>query len=66
MSKATDDFKIYLNSIYHDVDPEIHNELWNKLIAVISEQQPPYIGVKLEDTSMFNENYPIINCNKKL
>jgi len=36
---ATDDFKIYLNEIMGKIDDNIHNELWNKLIAVITEKE---------------------------
>ena len=38
MSKATNDFKIYLNSILNKVDDEIHEELWNHLTNVITEK----------------------------
>ncbi len=37
--KATDDFKKYLNSILNKVDDEIHNELWNRLIDIIKENE---------------------------
>ena len=38
MSKATSDFKIYLNSILNKIDDEIHEELWTCLTHVITEQ----------------------------
>ena len=37
MSDATNKFKLYLNSILNKIDGDIHNELWNHLIAVIKE-----------------------------
>ena len=36
--KATDKFKLYLNSILNKIDGSIHEELWNKLNDVIQEQ----------------------------
>ncbi len=39
MSKTTDEFKMYLNSILNKIDDKIHNEIWNKLIEVILEQE---------------------------
>lgn len=37
--KATDEMKKYLNSIIYKIDAEIHNELWNKLINIIDENE---------------------------
>lgn len=36
--QSTDKFKQYLNSIINTIPGEIHNELWNHLLAVISDQ----------------------------
>lgn len=37
--KATDEMKQFLNEIINKIDPEIHNELWNKLINIIRENE---------------------------
>ena len=37
--KATDKFKMYLNSIINKIDEDIHNELWNRLTDVIIENE---------------------------
>lgn len=36
---ATDEMKMYLNSILNKIDADIHNELWEKLITIIAENE---------------------------
>ena len=37
--KTTDKFKLYLNSIINQIDPNIHEELWDELMDLVIIQR---------------------------
>ena len=57
--KATDQFKMYLNDIINEVDPKIHESLWDKLVICISENID-------KETKVDSEKKELIECIQNL
>lgn len=59
--KATTQFKLYLNSIINKIPDNIHNELWNNLLYVISEMESVKKELEVTD-KLLNERQRVLDA----